>query len=148
MTTNVLRVGFTGTRAGTTPAQYKALGAYLKETFRTFPGVELHNGLCLGADEQCVELAYGHCRIVGHPGDLPYMVSEKAKSQCDEVRDVFPNLVRNRHIVLETAVLLACPAGPEEVRSGTWATIRYCRTRPGKLIVYFRPDGTIESEST
>ena len=37
-------------------------------------------------------------------------------------------------------VLLATPKGPEKLRSGTWATVRYAR-KVGKRIVIIEPDG-------
>jgi predicted Rossmann fold nucleotide-binding protein DprA/Smf involved in DNA uptake len=44
--------------------------------------------------------------------------------------------------VNETGVLVAMPDGPEELRSGTWATVRYAR-KQGKdgRIIY--PDGLV-----
>jgi hypothetical protein len=43
------------------------------------------------------------------------------------------------------AMLAACPKGPEERRSGTWATVRYAR-KTGKPVVIFWPDGTVTEE--
>jgi hypothetical protein len=52
-------------------------------------------------------------------------------------------LTRNRLIVDLADELLAAPAGfGEELRSGTWATIRYARKRH-KLTRIFWPDGTV-----
>ena len=46
----------------------------------------------------------------------------------------------------ETDMLVACPKGPEEVRSGTWSTVRFARKR-GKRIVIIMPDGTVTEEN-
>ena len=44
-------------------------------------------------------------------------------------------------------MLIACPASAdEELRSGTWATIRYAR-RKLKRIYLILPDGTVQEES-
>ena len=49
-----------------------------------------------------------------------------------------PFLERNKDIVNNCDILLACPrSNVEELRSGTWATIRYANTisKPTKIIV-------------
>jgi cytosine/uracil/thiamine/allantoin permease len=57
-----------------------------------------------------------------------------------------PYLWRNHQIVDATAALLACPFEFEEqLRSGTWATVRYARTL-GRPIRFFWPDGTTTAE--
>jgi predicted Rossmann fold nucleotide-binding protein DprA/Smf involved in DNA uptake len=54
--------------------------------------------------------------------------------------------LKRNHIIAERCDrLLATPATSEEqLRSGTWATIRYAR-KMGKPITIIRPDGTIEN---
>ena len=56
-------------------------------------------------------------------------------------------LARNRIIAARCDALLACPAEPDEqLRSGTWSTIRYAR-KAGKPITIIRPDGGVLSLS-
>ncbi len=43
------------------------------------------------------------------------------------IHDAEPPLVRNHKIVDGCDFLIAAPHGPEILRSGTWATIRYAR---------------------
>jgi predicted Rossmann fold nucleotide-binding protein DprA/Smf involved in DNA uptake len=55
-----------------------------------------------------------------------------------------PYLARNRDIVLETIALIAAPAEPlEQIRSGTWSTVRFAK-KQGKTVILILPDGTIE----
>jgi hypothetical protein len=53
--------------------------------------------------------------------------SKRAFCQGDVVLTPRPYLVRNRHIVDASSVLIATPKGDEELRSGTWSTVRYAR---------------------
>lgn len=79
-------------------------------------------------------------RIVGHP---PIVTSKRAFFQCDELRDPLPYLARNHKIVDAVQEMLACPGEVmEQLRSGTWATIRYAR-RVGKPVHVILPDGRV-----
>lgn len=64
----------------------------------------------------------------------------------DEKREPLPYLARNCVIVDEADILLACPKGPEEQRSGTWATVRYARKQNKRIVIVY-PDGTITTEN-
>ena len=131
-------VGFTGTSdlSGVASKRvdllWDVLGELKKKGFTV-----LHHGDCVGADQECHEAAIGlGYKIVIHPPSDP-----KKRAFCtaeaDEVRKEFPYLTRNHHIVNETQVLVAMPKviGKEELRSGTWATVRYAR-KTGRLITY------------
>jgi hypothetical protein len=65
------------------------------------------------------------------------------EGDCDDEWPVRPYLDRNREIVDNTDVLVACPAGPEERRSGTWSTIRHA-LRWGVPVILCWPDGRAE----
>jgi len=53
-------------------------------------------------------------------------------------------LERNRAIVDETDILLAAPLESEEqLRSGTWATVRYARKQHKTVLVIF-PNGIVQ----
>lgn len=52
-----------------------------------------------------------------------------------------PYLVRNKDIVNASEGMLAAPRGPEELRSGTWSTIRYARKCRKKVLIMW-PDGS------
>lgn len=154
-------IGVTATRRGLTDAQINQLvGALTGRVLRDArEGVEtyLHHGACVGGDEECVRVIAAlrrivrcQIRIVAHPGqDRPDLISAEALALSDTVRGLRPNLRRNRAIVDEVVltgrahgIVLAFPAGPDEVRrgSGTWATVRYARRVQAALRIIY-PDG-------
>jgi hypothetical protein len=137
-------LAFTGTRRGLTRGQLAALGRRL-ETMR--PTV-LRNGIAEGADMQMLSV-------------LPRSVKEIHFWPCNRARakvagglrfhpsvrvivhGILPPIERN-HIMVDAAdVLIACPHGPEELRSGTWSTVRYARQQ-GKPVIIVWPDGRVE----
>lgn len=140
-----MKVGFTGTREETTTEQFHALCEWMK---RQSGVAEFHHGCCVGADSDAWEAAVEHlkgAKVVAHPPTNKSLVSESAIEFADEVRDAKPYLCRNADIVNEADMILACPKGPEEQRSGTWSTIRYGR-KLGRRIVIVYPDGSIVEE--
>lgn len=141
-----MKVGFTGTREGMTVAQQTAFAAWVGANRDEIE--EFHHGCCVGADEYAGAQAYDwlHCgRVVGHPGDTKSLTSNRAKAYCHEIRDPLPCLERNTIIVNACDVLIACPKGPGERRSGTWFTVRFARSC-GKRIVIVWPDGKVTEE--
>jgi hypothetical protein len=123
-----MRVGVTATQRGLNPRQLAEFELCLRQLHAT----ELHHGDCVGGDAQLHDVARRlGLRVVGHPPDN---MSKRAHCQCDELRVPRPYLDRNHDIVDETEVLLAGPKDTvEELRSGTWATVRYARKR-GKQV--------------
>jgi predicted Rossmann fold nucleotide-binding protein DprA/Smf involved in DNA uptake len=144
-----MRVGFTGTRDGMADAQRRAFISRVKTAGVT----EFHFGCCLGADDDAFDvmtaagdIGIARPHIVAHPPTARGLLSLTAEMFADETRPPAEYLTRNRAIVDACDVLLACPKGSEELRSGTWATVRYARKR-GKPVVIFYPDGTWTEES-
>lgn len=132
-------VGFTGTREGLTPPQLAALVAW----FEHHPMKAFHHGCCVGADATAVRYCTPWAKsIVGHPPDNATLVHEVTCIATHEMRPPLPYLDRNRMIVAACEVLLACPKGPEEVRSGTWYTVRHAR-KVGRPVVIFWPSGEV-----
>lgn len=129
-------VGFTGTQRGMSAPQRDALRNYLQAEIATF-----HHGDCIGADSQAHDIASRiGCRIVGHPPSNP---SKRAGRICHELRSEKPYLDRNKDIVLETTALIAAPGEMEEqLRSGTWSTVRFAK-KCGKPVIIIFPDGTV-----
>lgn len=132
----IRHVGFTGTQVGVTPQQLVSLlGVMTKLRHAT-----LHHGDCVGADNQAHVIARElGMRVVLHPPDNDV---KRAFCDFDECRLARPYLDRNRDIVNESDILVACPKEKDEqLRSGTWATIRYARRiKMPVLLVYH--DGT------
>lgn len=136
------RISFTGTRRGLTAKQAHRLSEFMGARGWS----ELHHGDCVGADEAAHKGAHSlGWRIVIHPGP-----SGPLRAFCgpwDVLCAVKPNLARNHDIVAAGNELWACPAAErEELRSGTWATIRYAR-RLGRAIYIIRPDGEVGYEA-
>lgn len=131
--------GFTGTGQGMTALQ--AAQAEILLSTR----VILHHGECVGADYEAGVIARRlGLHIVGHP---PVKQHDRADCDVDERREQFPYLVRNTHIVDETAELIAAPLHAyEEVRSGVWHTVRYARNL-GRPILIISPDGSVTEEN-
>lgn len=132
-------VGFTGTQRGMTPLQYQTVWELLYAR-RQATG-EFHEGDCIGADAQAAFLAReAGFRIIGHP---PENDSKRAFFQADQWRPPLGYLDRNKEIVRKTEQMIATPGEVEEqLRSGTWSTIRYAvKTRKPISIVF--PDGSV-----
>jgi hypothetical protein len=132
-------IGFTGTQHGMTPAQRLTVAGF----FGNRKGSEFHHGDCIGADAEAHDIAIeAGCRIVIHPPDI----SDKrafcaVREGLDFAYQPKPYLVRNHDIVDLVDEMLAAPGETEEqLRSGTWATVRYARKSGKKLFTVF-PDG-------
>lgn len=138
----VERVGFTGTRAGMTDAQRHCVYHLLQE----IRPKQAHHGDCVGADANFHDLVREttyNTWIVGHP---PILTKNRAYCQVDEERPPGEYHERDKNIVHETQLLIACPKGvKEERRSGTWTTVRFAR-EADKTIKIVWPDGSITEE--
>lgn len=132
-------IGFTGTQKGMTDAQQTMLEKVLAQFGR------MHHGDCIGADEQAHFIAKRlGLRIHIHP---PEKNNKRAFCEGDEIYKCKPYLVRNHAIVSATSCLIATPKSfEEELRSGTWATVRYARQR-GRPLGIIWPDGTLSTEN-
>lgn len=129
-----MKLGFTGTQQGMNVTQQHKV-----ETILTFNGCcEVHHGDCIGADAQfhLLALHLGHS-IILHPSNI---TSRRAYSTGETTHlSPKPPLVRNHDIVDAVDIMIAAPKESHEVlRSGTWATIRYCR-KVGKIIHVIYP---------
>ena len=141
-----MRIGFTGTRGGMTEHQRRGVKAILRTKM---PKTEnLHHGDCVGADSEVHDLAIAlGIPLIVHP---PVEPSNRAfrdvhRDSLSRTREVTilepkPYLERNHDIVDATDVLIAAPSGEEQLRSGTWATIRYAR-KSGKEVWIVMPSG-------
>ena len=137
-----ISIAFTGTRKGMTEQQGVELEYILKRA-QSLGNVILHQGDCVGADEGASYIAYLlDIPIVSHP---PISSSKRAfwKKGVIEEKEPHDYLVRNRNMVDECDVLIACPYESNEVlRSGTWATIRYARKTKTKCQIIY-PSGLV-----
>lgn len=140
------RVGFTGTQVGLTDSQIAALA----RTLVNLGCAVLHHGSCVGADAQAHYIA----RVMGAAVELHPPLNTSKMARCSMLAGEWthasaPYLARNRAIAEATEVLVACPREEtgEELRSGTWATVRYAR-KLGRPVYIVRPSGRVEQERT
>ena len=131
-------IGFSGTRKGMTSRQLDVV----TELLRTRRPAWLHHGCCLGADEQTHGIARAlGIAIEGHP---PSDSRLRAFLECDRLHKPVAYLRRNRAIVEAVSELIAAPLGvKEELRSGTWSTVRLARMKQ-RLVTIVWPDGSLE----
>jgi len=131
-------IGFTGSRHGITPVQDAALWDQL--TKHHTAGAAFHHGDCVGADIAAAKIArqIGY-HVIAHP---PTNRAMRAHHRSDEIRPELPYLDRNRAIIDASTIVVACPDGPETLRSGTWSTVRYARSTDHRVFVVM-PDGSV-----
>lgn len=139
-----MRIGFSGTRRGMSPAQM----ATVRELLTRLQPTEVHHGDCVGADahfHNIVRSLYEPevCPIVIHPGpDGPL----RAHKDGDEVLPEKNHFARNRDIVRGCGVLIATPAEAGwQPRGGTWYTIDFA-AKVGRRRFIVSPDGTVWEE--
>jgi hypothetical protein len=142
----MLVVGFTGARAGMTPAQAQAVDALLGRLAERNPTRALCglHGDCVGADADFDAICKRRSIAVKiRPASIPGM---RAGCDSEAIAEPRPPLVRNREIVADSELLIACPRTREEVRrSGVWATIRAMRHKGGPIYLV-APDGALALE--
>jgi len=126
-----MKVGFTGTQQGMSQRQKEGFTRLIL----SLKMIEFHHGDCIGADSEAHDIVRNMNRnteIVIHP---PSNSSKRGFKKGDLVRKELPYLERNMLIVQETRLLVTTPFSlQEELRSGTWATIRYAR-KMGKPVL-------------
>lgn len=138
-------IGFTGTQHGMTLDQGRQVLAILKDSH----GIQYFgHGGCIGADIQAHKIA----RSLGISVRVwPPINKSKFAWDCmkdaDRVEPADEYLLRNNKIAFFTDKLIATPRSrEEEMRSGTWATVRYAR-KYRKHIYLILPDGSVREEN-
>ena len=137
MSPDTFHVGFTGSRSGVLHREWITR---LNTTLALYPTlrdkkVTFHHGDCIGCDALAHDVAVAAgCKIVIHPP-----VNSRFRACCHIRQDYYNCKItvmpvrnyiqRNRDIVDIAQLLVGVPKDPdnEELRSGTWATIRYAR---------------------
>ena len=134
-----MKLGFTGTQDGMTQMQAQFVFNEMMDLSPT----EAHHGCCIGADAEFHDmLEYSQATVHGHP---PLKTGKMADCSCDVMHEPRDYLVRNRDIVDATEWLIAAPKGPEEMRSGTWSTVRYARKLKRPISIVWA-DGRVTRE--
>ena len=132
-------LGFTGTRHGMSPVQIQEFKRLIKRLALNHSIEGFHHGDCLGADAQAHDWIIRYlprCPVYIHPSNMGNL---RAYRRGTYIYLPAAPLVRNRRIVDQCTFLVACPntREEEEVRSGTWATVRYARrvNRPLRIVL-------------
>jgi hypothetical protein len=119
-----MKIGFTGTQIGMSQHQKEQFVLKLLE----LDPIEFHHGDCIGADAEAHDIVrefLPNVIIHIHP---PIISSKRAHKSGDIIHNEAGYLERNHYIVDDTDCLIGTPkTDTEELRSGTWATIRYAR---------------------
>jgi hypothetical protein len=150
-------LGITGTTRGTTPAQHEKLRAIMRANRATDLDrgfTDVHHGDAIGVDLQAHVIAL----FMKQDSDtgLPYItihppVNDSKRAFCkgaDIICEPEEYLARDREIARCCDVLIAVPlTADEQLRSGTWATVRYAR-KLRRLIIIIDPDGTDHVDTT
>lgn len=137
---NSFVIGFTGTRKGLTEKQRGRILSLVEELSASGCLFCLH-GDCVGADAEFDALCRSieRARVACLPCDI---FSQRAFTGSTELEPPQRPIERNHKIVDMCDMVIACPSGrEEELRSGTWATIRYVKKTSKPLTIVF-PDGT------
>lgn len=120
--------------------QAEQLGKWLTERKNRI--VVAAHGCCVGADVQFHELVRKICGRSVFIAAYPSTAKTKAPipDDADHVAEPKAPLVRNHDIVdCGPDQLLATPKGlAEELRSGTWAAVRYARKRKVPVEIFWR----------
>jgi hypothetical protein len=123
-------VGVTATRTGLTEDQRWRVQLLLA----TIRPRLLQHGDCIGGDAEVDEIAHSlGIRRAAHPCDI---ADQRAYCGCEVVNRPKNPLLRNRHIVCTSHLLIVLPSSVQErLRSGTWATYRFAKQSKRPIIL-------------
>ena len=140
MNNNIIDYGFTGTRSsGLNENQKENIIKLLKNDLENNKIIKIHHGDCIGADQDfhnlCLNLS-NKIFIIIHPP-----INNNFRAYCNNyniIKKEKPYLDRNKDIVNESQILIACPLdkNKEIIRSGTWSTIRYAKKIKKKVLIF------------
>lgn len=140
-------LGFSGTQKGMTEPQMEEVWNIIVASSLIFSDkINAHHGLCVGADYQFHTICHAwSIPIIGHP---PINKSKVAKFNMLEFAYLWDDkeyLDRNTDIVDCSTSFIGAPGEFEEqLRSGTWSTIRKAKRKAGMRGVIVFPDGSTE----
>lgn len=132
-----VQIGFTGNRNGLRPDQEQQIKLILDK----YDNMIVSHGDCVGSDTEfhnlCVNYKNAHLdkniiiRIFP-----PNITTLRAFNNADILMEEKPYLERNLDIIKHSSILIACQIdkNKEELRSGTWSTVR--QARKYKLDIY------------
>jgi hypothetical protein len=124
-------VGFTGTQRGMSRTQLVAL-AILLNRLHVDGCTHFHQGDCIGGDAE----AHAIANEIGYVIEVHPPTNDSKRAHTERLatkhpiilHEPKPYLVRNHEIVDACSYMVAAPFEmTEQLRSGTWATVRYAR---------------------
>jgi hypothetical protein len=119
-----MKIGFTGSREGMSQHQKEQ---FVLKMFQLLPD-EFHHGDCEGADAEAHDIVrefLPKVKIVVYP---PLSFRHRAMKQGDVIMEPEGYIKRDYRIVDSTDYLIGAPkTDMEQIRSGSWTTIRYAR---------------------
>jgi hypothetical protein len=125
-----VKIGFTGNRKGLTPIQEEGIKAILDN----YDNIIVSHGDCIGSDTDFHNLCMNYKNANIHKNITicifpPNNPTLRAFNAGDLLMKEEPYLTRNENIIKNSSILIACPIDKncEELRSGTWSTIRKAR---------------------
>lgn len=133
-------VGVTSTRKGLNEVQRLWVTFFLKEHQVNV----LHHGDCVGGDDELAKMFHQKgTYVIAHPAHT----INKYKAKC-QINDLIlspdDTLARNQTIVRHSELVLGFPYTiEEEVRSGTWFTIRHAKKLKVPVLV-IKPNGEVD----
>lgn len=148
----MLTIGFTGTKEGLSYKQKDTLISFIAFEVQLSGdgGVVGRHGDCIGADATFDSICEAlNVPVIIHPGKSknggnPFRAFCGTNRPSTLILEEKDYLVRNDDIVKECTFLTVCPKEKEEqIRSGTWTTVRRARKR-NRPVVFIFPDGSIE----
>lgn len=136
----VMIIGFTGTQIGMTDFQKCKFYELLDDLHVK----EFHHGDCIGADADAHNLVVEYFKnklgvftgkIIIHP---PIKDIKRAFCKAKTILEPKDYISRNHDIVDASELIIATPKEFEEqMRSGTWATVRYTKKTNKRLIIIY-----------
>lgn len=126
-----MKLGFTGTSQGITTKQFDELVNIIKG----FKPTSVSHGDCVGADATFHDI----CESLNIPIDIYPPENTEKRAWKKNATNMWPEkayIKRDHDIVDSCDILIGCPRlMSEELRSGTWATIRYARKKDKEVII-------------
>ena len=139
-------VGFTGTRNGMTDIQKEKVDGILQILLIKYPKLIALHGDCVGADDDFHKI----CRLLEIPIEIRPCDLVHYRAFCEKASVTYKAekpMKRNRAIVAQADVMIACPPNFERIKrgSGTWATISFSK-KANVLLYIIYPNGSVDIE--
>lgn len=132
MQRDLIKIGFTGNRHGLSEEQKQAIISILHK----YKNIIVSHGDCLGSDTDFHNLCVYHREQYPEKRvDIHIFPPDNSKlrgfNEGDLIMKENSYLGRNLQIIKYSSFLIACPVdkNKEELRSGTWSTIRQAQKR-------------------